>query len=186
MSLVRLHRDPIVHGSHVLALPAWLPPSGHPNASYWHMPRSASLRADGTLHVNLWCGPFRNYDAATFAATSDPPDELRCGTCVGRRAGYDRENGMIFAPRDHWALPKVCPSTTPDPADLRLCLACGRRTNAARGFNSYGLAFHAPDAALADRFSPCPRHGWERMWVRDDTLVCTAFRCGDGGAGERW
>lgn len=174
--LVRLHRDPIPAGVHVLALPPWVPPA-RDAAAYWHQPRSAFLRSDGRISILFWCGQCRYETLETLAATDQPPPELRCGTCVGRRAGYDRADGLIFRPHDHWALPKVCPSTDPDPDDLRLCAACGRRTNCARGWNAYGLARHAPDPALADRHSPCPRHGWREMRWRDGVLACGSWSC---------
>lgn len=177
--LVRLHRDPIVSGAHVLALPAWLPPSTQKGATYWHQPRSASLKADGSLTITLWCGQLRHAEAAELAMTSEPPPDLRCGTCAGRRAGYDRADGLIFTPRDHWALPAVCPSTTPA-EDWRYCLACGARVSCARGWNAMGLARHAPGPGLADR-DPCPRHGWQRMEVHGERLVCAAWQCDHTG-----
>lgn len=180
LTLVQLHRDPITEGVHVLALPMWVPPARQLGSSYWHIPRSANLKADGRVSVHFWCGPFRYYQADELNLTAVPPSELRCGTCVGRRNGYDRINGTIFRPRDHWELPSVCPSTTPDPDDLRRCVACGRPTNAARGWTAYGLARHAPDAALAERFAPCPRHGWRDMQIRDGTLACCAWGCRRG------
>lgn len=180
MSVVQLHRDSIAFGGeHVLELPAWIPPSRHPLAAYWHQPRSAYRADDGRLIVHLWCGQGRYYAAGEPVLDLAPPNELRCGTCIGRRLGYDRDQGAIFQPVDHWALPARCPSTTPDPNDLRLCFACGRPTNAARGWWSYGLAMHGPGPALADRFEPCPLHGWQRIETRQEPLrlVCGFFSC---------
>lgn len=178
MNLVSLHHDQLHDGARILRLPPWVPPQGY--GLYWHQPRSGEVRASGRVVLALWCGQVRYLDAAALTLTDDAPEDLRCGTCVGRRLGYDREGGAIFQPRDHFVLPRRCPSTDPDPLDYRLCVACGRRTNAARGWNSYGLAAHAPDPGLADLHSPCPRHGWSSLcvvWNRPTTLQCSKFRC---------
>lgn len=187
--LVPLHRDPISSGSHVKALPRWIPPMPSAyrpqgRATYWHQPRSAYLKSDGIMVVSLWCGPSRFVDPALLVAV-EPDCEFKCGTCVGRRLGYERAHGLIFQPVDHWALPKRCPSTSPDPDDWRLCLACGRKTNAARAPFGWGLAQHRPDPDLAVRFQPCYLHGWERMGLEFDhaarretgRLRCSAHAC---------
>lgn len=178
-ALVRLHRDPISSGAHILRLPPWVPPIPSRTGAtgrYWHQPRSGALRADGHIILDLWCGQMRHL-ASLDHLTGVPPADLQCGTCVGRRAGYDRSGGLIFRPRDAWAPPRVCPCSTPDPADHRLCAACGRRTNAARGWNVYGLARHAPGEAFLERWRPCPLHGWSRADWREGRIVCGHFGC---------
>lgn len=193
VELIDLHVDP-AEGAHVRRLPAWLPPTGR--GTYWHQPRSAYWRPEAerlpfqaAYVVSLWCGQSRFY--ATFAGiTGEPPDDFKCGTCLGRRLGYARDDGAIHQPRDWFgALPRECFSSTPDPATgYRTCIACGRRVNAARGWSGRGLARHAPADALADRCKPCPRHGWRMMgerggWSHDDppVFVCGAHGCAHVG-----
>lgn len=175
--LVPLFRDPH-EGAAVLALPGWIRPSPHRRARYWHMPRSAALHSDGRITVSLWCGPSRS-TITVDDFTDEPPDEYRCGTCVGRRQGFERKNGLIFTPRDHWKLPTRCPGEGTD-ADWRHCFACGARVHSAR-YPNYGYADHRPAAAFTDRYAPCPRHGWRDMrspWPLNDMLICGHFRCG--------
>lgn len=171
--MISLHRDPIHEGEHIDDLPRWLAPIG--GGAYWHVPRSAHRLNDGTLLVSFWCGPFRRY--ASEPSDLNPPAEMKCGTCVGRSLGYRRDGGLIFRPRDHWKLPARCPGDDWEEG-TRNCFACGRQTNWAR--REWGIAYHRPDAALAERFAPCLLHGWSRMSARDGLLVCTSWRCSHG------
>lgn len=193
--LVQLHRDPI-EGARVLALPAWLGPETadtRGRARYWHQPRSAYMRSDaeverglGLFVVSLWCGQARYLETLDFF-TSSPPADLRCGTCVGRATGARREGGLIYSPRDVFALPTWCPGEDAD-HDSELCIACGHRVRYhSRGYH-YGPARHRPTPELERRCSPCPRHGWLHMRTtggrrydgQPDTparLVCGSHGC---------
>lgn len=169
---IELFRDP-GQGEHVSQMPPWVLPRS--NGRYWHRPRSASVHGDGRLYVRFWCGQAGTVDLHRL--THEVPEDLKCGTCVGRRAGWDRADGTVFRPRDHWALPSRCPGNSWEPPKYRTCFACGRPVQAARGWNAWGSASHRPDPDLADRFEPCPQHGWREMYERDGALVCNAWRC---------
>jgi hypothetical protein len=169
---ILLHRDPIPTGwAHVDELPAWIPPV---RGTYWHQPRSAAIRDDGILVVHAWCGQsFYREPSAVIAVT--PPLELKCGTCIGRRQGYAREDGAIFSPRDHWQLPRQCPG---GPDDNDNCFACGYRLRWYRSWFSAGPTPHRPNPELAERFDPCPYHGWTQMReAPGHALACGVWRC---------
>lgn len=183
MSPVALHRDsaPWPDCEHLEALPAWIVPS--PLGAYWHQPRSAYRCPDGALTVHLWCGQAR-HRVATGHLTDTEPTEMRCGTCAGRRAGYDSTAGLVFCPQDLWQLPARCPGGLAPDKDT--CLSCGARPRAAQGWNAGGLAQHRPALAMADRWAPCPAHGWSRMGPRGGRqgiytyLACGHYRCSWG------
>lgn len=184
MNLVPLLREP-ADGARVLALPPWIGPGPRSHALYWHRPRSAYVRHDGEgplLIVSLWCGPSRFVSETPrrrplFAGpdyvrlTDVEPPEFKCGTCVGRLEGHLRADGLIFAPRDAFALPAWCPGE----GDPHLCFACGFKTRARRGWWTGGESPHRPLPALVERCEPCPRHGWENVVARDGRLVCRRF-----------
>lgn len=187
IDVVLLHRDPLASEKyeHVAELPAWIGPGRA--GTYWHQPRSAHrhcppLRSDCDIVVSTWCGQALYRLEAGLYAVDEPPEDLRCGTCLGRRLGYDREDGAIFQPRDHWTLPTYCPGESGD--DGRNCFACGARTRIAGGYRTTE-ARHRPTPELAVRFEPCPAHGWSRMqphrmpWpsYRLTGLVCGYFGC---------
>ncbi len=175
-----LHRDPMPPGAiPVRRLPAWVRPLR--GERYWHQPRSAfrsrPLRRPDRLelYVHFWCGQGRGVAETRLAFAAAPAAELRCGTCVGRRAGFDGRDGLIFRPRDAWALPRRCPGND---KDLRThqCVACGRVTNWARWPHS-GITIHRAEPLLAVRWDPCPWHGWRDMALRSDRMVCTEWQC---------
>lgn len=171
VELVRLAGE----GPHIVRSLPWLRPS-RPDG-YWHQPRSASRRPDGRLSILTWCGQMRYEPDSMLAA--DAPESMRCGTCHGRRQGFDRADGLIFTPRDPWALPTRCPGEADD--DDRNCVACGARVSAARGWWASGIAKHRPAPELAARLHPCPRHGWRDIRPTGDTFACFAWR---GSAGR--
>lgn len=173
--LLRLHRDPIMGGAHVVALPPWMLPSSR--GVYWHMPRSACVYAEGRISVVLWCGQHRNVKSFDYF-TEIPPTDSMCGTCIGRRQGYDRADGAIFMPDDHWALPRVCPGQG-GYGWPSYCEGCGQRVRA-RNYPNYGEAPHSPLPELAERWVPCPRHGWRhiRTLYESGRMVCGSFNCG--------
>lgn len=161
---VRLRREPIGGNSvRVLVLPEW---ARGAKGEYWHVPRSAAIYDGDRLCVSAWCGPSFNYPQLT----DDPPADLRCGTCVGRRDGTARTDGLIFTPRDHFALPVRCPGES----DGRTCTACGGRV---RYSWLRGTSVHRPAPELAVRCRPCPRHGWVSVQSHSDRgerLYCVA------------
>lgn len=163
-----LLREPLSGNAvRVLALPEWAQGTA---GAYWHVPRSAAIYDGNRLCVSVWCG-------VSFQRphlTDDAPADLQCGTCVGRRDGHARADGLIFSPRDHFALPTRCPGES----DGRTCMACGARV---RYSWWSGTSLHRPAPGLLDRFRPCPRHGWKGAVARDETLVCLEWddgRCG--------
>ena len=171
MSVV-LFRDP-GDGEHVAEMPAWIAPSV--GDRYWHQPRSASTHR-GKLLVRYWCGQTASVEE--WRLKDRPPADMRCGTCVGRRAGFDRSEGTVFRPRDHWSLPGRCPGVSWDAPDFKLCHACGERVQASRGWNSWGSARHRPGPGLAERLKPCPNHGWRDIrGGNDGRFHCTSWRC---------
>ena len=171
---VELFRDP-GEGSRITRLPAWIAPKV--GGRYWHQPRSASLHGE-RLVVRFWCGQTIGNLKVT-RLTAVPPEDLMCGTCIGRRAGYDREGGAVFRPRDHWKLPTRCPGNGWDRPDFKLCNACGDRVRAAQGWNAWGSANHRPGPGIAERLRPCPNHGWRDIGqAADERFVCRSWRCG--------
>ncbi len=169
---VELFRDP-GHGQHVTRLPAWIAPRG---GVYWHQPRSARLR-DGSLVVDYWCGQMARVDVSRLS--EEPPEDLKCGTCLGRRAGFDRVDGAVFHPRDHWRLPSRCPGRSWEAPDFKLCIACGERVRAAQGWNAWGSAKHRAGPGLTERLRPCPRHGWKDIYhAGDGVFPCRSWQCG--------
>ena len=178
MNRLRLHRDPIARAdaSAVLALPPWLKPDPGSWGAYWHQPRSASF--DGTvLSVTLWCGQHRFVHYEGLFADEAPP-ERACGTCAGRREGYDRERGRVFSPRDHFGQPpRLCPVLELEPGQC----VCGRRLRMSWGYST-SYSRHPTGPALVKRAKPCPRHGWSRIQTRGrypaEAIVCGDFQCG--------
>lgn len=170
--MITLLREPQSFGEHVLELQAWV--AGASAERYWHQPRSAYRRfKDGELVVTFWCGPFRR-DVQEHDLSDEAPDEaLRCGTCFGRREGFEHSGGLIFRPRDAWAIPSKCPGGDDGTGH---CIGCGRR------LRYYGTYYsresdHAPEPELTKRWEPCPWHGWQHVRPRDGVYVCTAWRC---------
>jgi hypothetical protein len=173
---ILLARDPIgvsrldtFRPVRLLSSKPWARPN--PRAGrYWHIPRSAS-RHDNGLRVSYWCGQGRRDPLLTDEPP--PPDDI-CGTCIGRHLGAFSPDGLIFAPRDAFALPTVCPAH--DWGDDGLCIACGARVRAAAGWNAWGTARHAPGPRLAE-ITPCYFHGWTRMAVGKNGAGCTDWGC---------
>lgn len=174
MNRVALFRDP-TSGWHVTHLPPWIAPETSKPGRYWHQPRSASMY-DGRLCVHFWCG--QSSSVAQRRLSGTPPEAMKCGTCLGRRMGFEGEDGAVFKPRDWWALPSRCPGVTWEPPEFKVCLACGEKVQAARGWNAWGSARHRPGSALAERVAVCPRHGWRDMHERDGGFRCVSFQCG--------
>lgn len=174
-----LHRDSMPPGMlPVIELPAWVRPAA---GRYWHMPRSAFRKPHGRwISVHFWCGQIRRVANRRGTWSAEPAEEYRCGTCVGRRAGFDQVDGLIFRPRDPWALPPRCPGRDWDDPKTRQCMACGRVTNWSHSTpagSGLGIAQHRPEPELATRWAPCRWHGWRSMGFRDERLVCFAFQC---------
>lgn len=169
---VNLHRDPVQAGwAPVEQLPQYVRPLAP--GRYWHQPRSASIGPAGELSVVYWCGQHVRATRRDF--TDSVPEELRCGTCVGRRLGFDGAEGAVFSPRDHWRLPTRCPGRTW--GEDGLCLACGNKVKAKAGPWASGMATHRPGEGLAQRWEPCPFHGWRDAYERGRGLSC-GWGCG--------
>lgn len=186
---VELHRDPVPRGTvRVVRMPAWCAPVEP--GRYWHQPRSAFYAGDGRLVVHLWCGQSRNH-VPRRALVDIPPIDQRCGTCIGRRLGYDRAEGSIFRPVDHFRPPRRCPGGDDGTG---YCLSCGRRLRyMGRGYSGPFECQHRPDLdGLFERWTPCVFHGWRDMrpiyeyrrpgWQESGRLECQAFDC----RSERW
>lgn len=174
MNTIDLLRHP-TNGDHVASLPPWIAPNTTKPGRYWHQPRSASMYGDRLL-VHFWCGQSANVDPCRLSDL--PPEDLKCGICVGRRMGFDRENGAVFKPFDWWALPTRCPGRSWNPPDFKTCLACGAKVRAAQGINAWGSAQHKPMPALADRgIVCCPQHGWMHMHETNGGFACSLWRC---------
>lgn len=166
--MIALRREPIadaLHAERVLELPKFVRSS---IATYWHIPRSASRRAD-RLVVSCWCGVGFHGGRPTLL-TDVEPDENICGTCIGRWEGAQAEGSTIFSPRDYFATPTWCPSTEFDEAGR--CVACGRRVRV----SWYGgIGRHRPGDLFVERCQPCPDHGWSRAGTRAGRVVCWAM-----------
>lgn len=171
---VRLLREP-TSGWHITQLPPWIAPATSKPGRYWHQPRSASWYGN-RLQVHFWCG--QSTGVEQHRLRGEPPEDLKCGTCIGRRMGYDGTDGAVFTPRDWWKLPSRCPGVTWEPPDFKLCLACGERVQAARGWNAWGSACHRPGPGLAERVQVCPQHGWRDMRERSNGYACLVWQCG--------
>lgn len=193
---VSLHRDPWQAGwDHVLELPPWLRPRD--GTTYWHAVRSAawapsSRHRPDRLVVRLWCGQHRSLDRlrtdnATIqlhlTATIDAPGPV-CATCAGRHQARDTQGRLTFRPVDAWQLPKRCPGLDDGTGH---CFACGARSRYSyqRWAGASETHHHALEP-LADRYQPCPWHGWSRMaaerdarrrWEPTGRLVCTSHAC---------
>lgn len=142
----------------------------------WHLIRSAEDHifegGDGEIWrtMTFWCGPMsRN----VITADEPPENEPVCGTCFGRREGWQRNHGLLFTPHGIEA-PKVCPASrhmalAVDVGDgYYRCLACGCTV---RGWTfgspycpDYGLRTHAPGSGLVE---PCPWHAWRDLVKAD-------------------
>lgn len=165
---IALLREPIsdaLNAERVLELPKFVRSAG---GTYWHIPRSASLR-EGRLCVSLWCGP-GFHGGQEILLKDDEPDENICGTCVGRWEGSQTSGATIFRPRDAFATPTWCPSDESD--DNCLCIACGHRI---RYSWHRSPARHRPGPLFAERCRPCPDHGWSRAGTRNGRVVCWTF-----------
>lgn len=184
MLKVPLVRDP-GQGRAVLALPPWVGPAPHRRerrSLYWHQPRSARIWTPGwsngeVLFIQTWCGPGIRVplhpdreNPPRHVLTDEAPEDMKCGTCAGRRAGHVREDGTIFAPRDMFGLPARCPGEG-GPGWPAYCILCGERVRSSR-YPYYGEADHRPLPALLERCRPCPQHGWIHAAVREGRLVC--------------
>lgn len=190
LSKVPLLREAIGEGSRITALPPWLGPAPtcRSGARYWHRPRSAYRKPDGVVVVSVWCGPHFFVGSprhGPYMLVDEVPVDERCGTCEGRWLGHRRDDGLIFSPRDPFAPPKRCLGNDTVPGNHRECLLCGGRVRGAYGWWSSGTAQHAPGPALLERYRPCPRHGWPRLFTTWDRagathtteLVCHVHGC---------
>lgn len=186
---VLLHRDP-TDDERVLELPAFVIPRSPDR--YVHQPRSAVIverpkwpELNG-LYVHLWCGQSRRQVKATELTDHEPgPGLLSCGTCIGRRRGFDRSDGTVFRPRDIFALPARCPGGDDGTSH---CLSCGRKVRYGYSWSGGFQGSHRPEPALLERWQPCAYHGWLFMYAREDLqlLVCSSFRCPTWPEGRRW
>lgn len=144
---------------------------------YWHIPRAA-VRFPDRLAVSMWCGV--GFGTRGVVLTDITPSSKVCGTCVGRFTGSELDEGLIFTPRDDFALPRWCPGDEPG-AD-GLCFACGARAR----FGYYGFRYirgaHRPTPELALCCSPCPDHGWRDVQPRDGRIVCRHWVGGGWGS----
>lgn len=157
-------------------------------ASRWHMIRSAVDMIypwnpdEIRRHLYYWCG-----QSASDVMTADeaPAEEPVCGTCYGRREGWERNQNLLFTPRG-LTPPKVCPGSTRGDLAASLeggesrCLVCGLSV---RGWlfggpynPSWGLCRHAPGPGLVE---PCEFHAWrDLIAVRGvDSERAVACRC---------
>ena len=159
----------------------------------WHLIRSAEdyiSPYSGELHRSLtyWCGQFASRDALTM--DEPPQNEPVCGTCFGRREGWQRNHGLLFTPHGITP-PKVCPGSrhmylAVDAGDgYYRCLACGCTVRGwsfgSRYCPDYGLRTHAPGSDLVE---PCPWHAWRDL-VRADGPSGTVAACRCQVIGER-
>lgn len=168
--MIELLREPIpdaLHSERILELPKFIRSGG---GTYWHIPRSASLRHGEHLCVSLWCGPHLHDHKTPLLLTDVEPAEDICGTCLGRFEGAQSDGPLIFRPRDEFATPTWCPSTEPDSNSM--CIACGHRI---RPYGWQGhVGSHRPGPLFAERCRPCPDHGWSRAGTHDGRVVCWA------------
>lgn len=172
MTVATMHRDP-TNGGRVPRLPAFCR-----TARYWHQPRSAAMYG-ARLTVTYWCGA-HNMDARPEHFASDPPEADRCGTCEGRRLGYERADGLIFTPRDHFADPTWCPGGTDLGGHCVSCHRVKRVRFSCRGYGGPDECRHHPEGGM--RFEPCPNHGWSWVarigdWRDAIGLRCNHWRC---------
>lgn len=177
---IRLRKEPIDSGVHILKLPKYLRPTGF--GTYWHIPRSASNGKHG-LFVRLWCGQSR-FAVHEHDLKTERPEEMLCGTCDGRADGFLAEQELIFRPHNAW-FPKWCPGWGTGPKG-RECALCGERVkfHYHRWGGGVTEARHRPSEKLLEMCSPCPRHGWEKMqnfrqgWNTDPIGIrCVQFQC---------
>jgi hypothetical protein len=159
----------------VRELPMWIGPRSRAG-TYWHIPRSA-LDFGDRIAVSMWCGvsfPGIRGDLPLV----DPPEGVKCGTCLGRYEGAHGLNGLVFTPRDDFALPRLCPGR-----DVvgGCCSACGLPVRWWLGRPQR----HAPTSEFAERYTPCPDHGWTNVDADEHgRVVCSSThvpwwgRCG--------
>lgn len=173
--MIELLREPIdMRARRITKMPAWIGPAR--GDGYWHIPRSASRYPD-RVSVHTWCGQLLSLGEGREKRllSETKPDDMACGTCLGRHRGFSRADGEIFSPRDHFGLPTWCPGES----DGRRCLACGHRV---RYSWRTGTSHHRPSVALLERCTPCPSHGWRNIVSRNDRLICIAWSAsGDCG-----
>lgn len=145
------------------------------NATRWHRARSGHRFHDGRLSYGYWCGA--NYGHC--GVESIGLDEPLCATCEGRFQSL-QENQLLFIPRKSLP-PTTCPASGREDMVPRTgkryfhCLACGEIVawRAKHRFDS-GVAVqrHAPGEELVE---PCRYHGWYRLVVRDERVVCACI-----------
>lgn len=160
----------------------------------WHIVRSAVDRIaewrNGEIErtFTFWCGPVA-HGFRTITTDEVPEGEPLCGTCYGRREGYDPDRPeLLFTPVTH-ARPRVCPGShsgfyadgdrynrgtclvCAEPVKLR---ACGGRWYG--GANSWGPQLHGPGPGLIE---PCEFHGWRELTKATDSngQAVVACRC---------
>lgn len=159
-------------------------------ATRWHRIRWAYnvLREDlaGKLSLrtirSFWCGQSAGHEP--ILTDTPPVEDLLCGTCEGRYAGWARERNWLFTPRDI-ARPKLCPGSQtmlvaedPERWNRATCLVCGDQIKM-RAFGgshyytgSWGAQRHEPGPALID---PCLFHAWRDLTRTTDGRV--SCRC---------
>lgn len=128
-----------------------------PAGTYWHIPRTATVRADGAVCAHMWCGQMQ------FNVTprlEPPEDPTRCGTCVGRYLGWRAEHGLTFDPHNPWDLPKRCPFTAVP--DRQPCPYCGNKAKWSYRYYYATQVEHRPGPTLVE-WVPCHAHGWSDM-----------------------
>jgi hypothetical protein len=165
-NVIRLVPEEIGEGSvRLTRVSRWVSPED--GEHYWHIPRSAEL-VDGVARVRFWCGGSRWVAMERFHA--EPfPDALRCGTCEGRAAGYERRDGLIFSPRSPFDAPKFCPAFLSP--DEKRCPFCGSKGRWVRNYCHYDQAQHRCGDGIASA-TPCPRHGWKFTRRQSNGLIC--------------
>lgn len=156
----------------------------NPAMTYWHRPRSGSLRhSDQVISYDLWCGTYV-YGHTALSTDTVPTSERVCATCDGRAVGAGQETDgppgrtLAFQPR-HLTPPRNCPGsrtgmfTELPGAGVGRCLACGDHhpLRAMGGpYNSrYAITQHPPGTAL---IRPCPFHRWKNLTARHGRIYC--------------
>lgn len=140
-------------------------------ATRWHRARSGSVFPDGRTAYNYWCG---SGTPAGIGSETVPDDDLLCGTCEGRWEAQ-QNNRLVFTPRK--ALPPTrCPASRrawfqPNVRNPFPCPACGASVKVTcRWYSGPSIQTHPTGPSLV---SPCPYHGWNRMWMdRQGKVVC--------------
>ena len=155
-------------------------------ASRWHLVRSAYdfLDHHGEIRriTSYWCGA--SAGRSPVFVEEAPPGEPICGTCWGRREGFNPDNpDLLFTP--HLNPPKLCPGSTTmwvtETAWNRgICLVCDEpvklRASGGPYSSRYGAQRHAPGPRLIEG---CEFHAWRELTLArgPDDKPTVACRC---------